>query len=72
MSPLKIYFDEDAMDGDLVAALRFRGVESVTALDTGLIGRSDEDQLAVATERASAISIDSTRDGPIYTESMRV
>ncbi len=43
------------MDGDLVAALRFRGVESVTALDAGLIGRSDEDQLAVATERGCSL-----------------
>lgn len=32
------------MDCDLVAALRFRGVESVTALDADLIGRADEDQ----------------------------
>ncbi len=39
------------MDGDLIAALRFRGVELLTALDVGLIGRSDEDQLAFAAER---------------------
>jgi hypothetical protein len=55
VSLLKIYFDEDAMDGDLVVALRFRGVESVTALDAGLIGRSDEDQLEVATERGCSL-----------------
>ena len=39
------------MDGDVVAALRSRGVEVVTALDAGLIGKSDEEQLAFATER---------------------
>ena len=39
------------MDGDLVAALRSRGVEVVTALDAGLIGKTDEEQLAFATER---------------------
>ena len=36
------------MDGDLVAALRFRGVAVFTALDAGLIGKTDEDQLAFA------------------------
>lgn len=39
------------MDSDLVAALRSRGVEVVTALDAGLIGKTDQEQLAFATER---------------------
>ena len=39
------------MDGDLVAALRSRGVEVVTALDVGLIGKTDEEQFAFATQR---------------------
>jgi hypothetical protein len=51
VNPLKIYFDEDAMDSDLVAALRSRGVEAVTALDAGLIGKTAEEQLAFATEQ---------------------
>ena len=50
MSRIKIYIDEDAMDSDLVAALRSRGVTVVTALDAGLIARPDEEQLAFATE----------------------
>jgi len=48
---LRIYFDEDAMDSDLVAALRSRGVEVATALDAGLIGKTDEEQLIFATEQ---------------------
>lgn len=36
------------MDSDLAAALRSRKVDVVTALDTGMIGRSDEDHLAFA------------------------
>ena len=51
MIPFKIYFDEDAMDSDLVSALRSRGVEVVTALDAGLIGKPDEEHLAFATEQ---------------------
>ena len=28
---IKLYFDEDAMDGDLVEALRIRGADVLTA-----------------------------------------
>ena len=51
MSHIQIYFDEDAMDSDLVAALRSRGVTVITALDAGLTEKSDDEQLAFATER---------------------
>jgi len=44
-----IYIDEDAMDSDLVAALRSRGVAVITALDAGLTEKPDEEQLAFAT-----------------------
>lgn len=43
------------MDGDLVAALRFRGVAVFTALDAGLIGKPDEDQLAFAAAHECAL-----------------
>lgn len=49
MSQIKIYIDEDAMDSDLVAALRVRGIVVVTAMDAGLVGRPDQEQLALAT-----------------------
>ena len=50
MGLIKIYIDEDAMDSDLVAALRSRGIAAVTALDSGLTEKPDEEQLAFATE----------------------
>ena len=55
MSQIKIYIDEDAMDSDLVAALRSRGVTVITALDAGLAEKPDEEQLAFATERGCVL-----------------
>src|SRR3989442_14029299 len=43
------------MDSDLVAALRSRGVTVVTALDAGLTEKTDEEQLAFATERGCVL-----------------
>jgi hypothetical protein len=40
--------DEDSMDGDLVRALRLRGVDVLTAHDLGLIGESDDKHFAHA------------------------
>jgi hypothetical protein len=42
---IQIYIDEDAMDSDLVAALRARDVGVTTALDAGLIERPDSEHL---------------------------
>ena len=55
MGRIKIYIDEDAMDSDLVVALRSRGVSVITALDAGLIGKADDEQLAFATERGCVL-----------------
>jgi hypothetical protein len=49
LSQIKIYIDEDAMDSDLVAALRSRAVAVVTALDADFTEKPDEEQLAFAT-----------------------
>ncbi len=46
--PIRLYLDEDAMDDDLVQALRLRGVEVETAFDAHLIAHSDDEQLAYA------------------------
>lgn len=43
------------MDGDLVAALRSRGVTVITALDAGLAEKPDEEQLAFATARGCVL-----------------
>ena len=51
---IRLYLDEDAMDSDLVRALRLRGVDVATALDAGLTSSADEEHLkyAIASERA--------------------
>ena len=46
----RLYLDEDAMDNDLVRALRMRGLDVITALDVGLIGSTDLDHLELAIE----------------------
>src|SRR3982074_3153080 len=43
-----LYLDEDAMDNDLVRALRLRDVDFVTALEAGLTNSPDEEQLKYA------------------------
>jgi len=46
---IRLYLDEDAMDGNLVWALRVRGLNVVTALDSGLIHTPDVRHLEYAT-----------------------
>jgi hypothetical protein len=46
----RLYIDEDAMDDDLVQALRLRGTDVQTALEAGLVGRPDGEHLAYAAE----------------------
>jgi hypothetical protein len=55
VSRTKIYIDEDAMDSDLVAALRSRGIPVITAMDAGLVGKSDNEQLAFAAEHGCVL-----------------
>ncbi len=45
MSRIRLYFDEDAMQNALVLALRTRRIDVVTALDDGMVNRSDEAHL---------------------------
>jgi len=47
VSRLRLYVDEDAMDGDLVRGLRSRGMDVVTAADAGMIRRKDEEHLSL-------------------------
>jgi uncharacterized protein with PIN domain len=42
---LRLYIDEDSMRHSLVRALRVRGVDVVTPLDTGTVGYEDARQL---------------------------
>ena len=55
MNLIKLYFDEDAMHSRLATALRSRGVTVVTVMDAGLAEKSDDEQLAFATERGCVL-----------------
>jgi len=45
---IRLYLDEDSMQSGLVRVLRARGVDVRTALEAGMIGRSDEEHLEYA------------------------
>ena len=51
----RLYFDEDAMDADLVDALRARGVDVQTAYEAGMRQREDREQLSYATAQGRAV-----------------
>ena len=60
--PIKLYVDEDAMSHGLAGALRLRGVDVVTALDAGMLGRPDEEQLMFASIHSRALFSFNTSD----------
>ena len=43
------YVDEDALDNDLISALRVRGIDIITAREAGMIEQKDEVHLEYAT-----------------------
>ena len=48
---------EDAMDKNLVQALRARGIDVMTAFEAGMIERPDEEHLKYATKEGREISV---------------
>jgi hypothetical protein len=52
---IQIYVDEEAAHRALVDALRSRGATVLTALEAGLTGQPDEEQLAFAAERGCVL-----------------
>ena len=52
---IRFYFDEDSMDTDLIHALRIRGVDVTSALEQGMIRRSDIAHLEFATLRGRVL-----------------
>lgn len=52
---VRLYVDEDALDSDLVSALRARGVDVITAREAGLIEQKDEVHLEYATRQGRAL-----------------
>jgi len=52
---IRFYFDEDAMDADLIHALRIRGVDVTSALEQGMIRYPDSDHLEFATSQGRVL-----------------
>jgi hypothetical protein len=52
---IRLYLDEDSMDRDLLRALRARGVDVESALEAGMIERSDAEHLDLATRQGRAV-----------------
>ena len=52
---IRLYLDEDAMDSDLVEALRVRGVDVETVYEAGMVNRPDDEQLTYAIERGCVV-----------------
>lgn len=52
---IRLYFDEDTMDADLVHALRIRGVDVTTALEQKMIRRDDIEHLELAAAQGRAL-----------------
>ncbi len=52
---IRLYLDEDAVDKDLVRALRARGVDVEAANEAGMIERSDDEQLEYAAAKGRVV-----------------
>ena len=52
---IRLYIDEDAMDKDLIQALRARGIDVMTAFEAGMIERLDEQHLEYATKEGRVL-----------------
>lgn len=52
---IRFYMDEDSMDHDLIRALRARGVDVESALEAGMIERSDPLHLEYATAQGRVL-----------------
>jgi hypothetical protein len=52
---VRLYLDEDTMDGDLVQSLRVRGVDLQTALEAGMLRRADRELLEYAAQHGRAV-----------------
>lgn len=59
---IRLYFDEDSTDKDLVLALRSRGIDVVTAYEEGMHGSDDEQELQHARELGRVLYTFNVRD----------
>gem|GEM_PF-1786421 len=59
---IRLYFDEDSMRHSLVRGLRSRGADVLTALDVGVIERTDAEHLAYASEHGRVLCSSNAAD----------
>jgi hypothetical protein len=59
---VRLYFDEDCADTDVAAALRARGFDVLLCQDAGMLGRTDEEHLALAAVQGRALFTGNIRD----------
>lgn len=52
---IRLYFDEDSARHSLARELRFRGADVVTAIETGMAHKTDEDQLEWAAANSRVV-----------------
>ena len=48
MTTVRLYFDADSMERAIIAGLRARGIDAISALETAMAEQSDEEQLEFA------------------------
>ena len=62
MTKVRLYLDADAIDSDLVEALRLRNLDLDTALEAGMVHASDDQQLAYAADAGRVLYSFNIRD----------
>lgn len=64
MSRIRLYVDEDAMDGDLIAGLRLNGIDVQSAHEAGLIRIPDDVHLDFASRAGRVLYTFNQADFP--------
>ena len=59
---IRLYFDEDSSDHDLLNALRLRGIDVAAASEAGMRAQPDEDQLRWTTAHDRVLYTSNRRD----------
>ncbi|MCP5094743.1 MAG: hypothetical protein GY943_04240, partial [Chloroflexi bacterium] len=59
---IRLYLDEDTISRALIRALRARQIDILTAQEAGMLGQSDDVQLAFSTEGKRVVLTFNTQD----------
>ena len=62
MSQIRLYLDEDSLDQSLLRALRARQIDILTVQDNNTYGRTDLEQLRLATQQNRVLYSHNIRD----------